>query len=156
VIEAIRRGSPNTGIGQARAVTPLLTDVPANARISVIGVYEGTANATGSTISRRVGSVRINVQPGSTPLVLVLASYEPVHWLINANGRKISKVLTSGYNDSTVIGAEGATMIKIGSKYAYKIDSREYLMLTQDLARYIANPVQLFQGAYTGREFSVN
>jgi len=100
--------------------------------------------------------VRINILPGSTPLVLVLVSYEPVNWVINSNGRKLSKVLTSGYHDSTVIGAEDTTVVKIGSKYAYKIDSNEYPVLKQDIARYISNPVQLFQGAYTGRDFSVN
>ena len=156
VVESMRRGSSDYGRNQGKTVTPLLTDVPSNARISVVGVYEGTSSATGSTAVRRPGSVRINVQRGSEPLVLVLANYEPVHWLINTNGRKISKILTSGYHDATVIGAQNTTVIKIGSQYAYKIDSNEYSTLKRDVARYVANPVQLFQGAYTGREFSVN
>lgn len=157
VIEAMRDGTRYSGNNPAsKAVSPLLTDLPSNAKVSAIGVYEGTSSSTAKVGARSPGSVRINVQPGSAPLVLVLSNYEPVHWLINTNGRKISKIFTSGYHDSTVIGAEGTTVIKIGSKHAYKIDSNDYTLLKQDLARYIANPVQLFQGAYTGREFMVN
>lgn len=155
VVESIRNGSNYAGNTAIKKVKPLLTDVPANARVSVIGVYEGASSSTAKNMSHTPGSVRINVQPGSTPLVLVLSSYEPVHWLINANGRKINKIFTSGYYDSTVIGSNNTPVIKIGSKYAYKLDSSEYTQLKQDIARYIENPVQLFQGAYTGREFSV-
>ncbi len=156
VIDSIRDGTRYANNNPAKPIKPLLTDVPSNARVSVVGVYEGTSSSNKRNMAHAPGSVRINVQPGSTPLVLVLASYEPVHWLINANGRKISKIFTSGYYDSTVIGADNAPVIKIGSKYAYKLDSSEYTQLKQDIARYIENPVQLFQGSYTGREFSVN
>lgn len=155
VIESIQKGTDYANNGSAKPIKPLLTDVPSNARVSVVGVYEGTNSSSKRNMTHAPGSVRINVQPGSTPLVLVLASYEPVHWLINTNGRKISKIFTSGYYDSTVIGADNAPVIKIGSKHAYKLDSSEYTQLKQDIARYIENPVQLFQGSYTGKEFSV-
>ncbi|MES2584290.1 MAG: hypothetical protein V4627_16320 [Pseudomonadota bacterium] len=156
VIESIRDGSRYANNTPAKPVKPLLTDVPSNARVSVVGVYEGTNSSATKSASHSPGSVRINVQPGSTPLVLVLTSYEPVNWLINTNGRKISRILTSGYYDSTVIGADSTPVIKIGSKYAYKLDSNEYTQLKQDIARYIENSVYMFQGSYTGREFSVN
>lgn len=156
LIESIRNGTRYSGNSPVKPITPLLTDVPSNARVSVVGVYEGTRSSAGKTTANTPGSVRINVQPGSAPLVLVLASYEPVHWLINTNGRKIFRIFTSGYYDATVIGATGATTVKIGSIYAYKLDSNEYTLLKQEIARYIGNPIQLFQGAYTGREFSVN
>lgn len=155
VIESIRNGSNLTGNAATRAVKPLLTDVPANANVSVVGVYEGTNSSTPRNVSHAPGSVRINVRAGSSPLVLVLASYEPVHWLINTNGRKINKIFISGYYDSTVIGADSVPVIKIGSKYAYKLDSNEYTQLTQDIRRYTDNSIGLFQGAYTGREFSI-
>lgn len=155
VIESIRNGSNYAGNTASKTVKPLITDLPSNVRVSVVGVYQGTSSSTVNKTSHSPGSVHINIQPGSTPLVLVLSSYEPVHWLINANGRKINKIFTSGYYDSTVIGANNTPVIKIGSKYAYKLDSNEYAQLKQDISRYIENPVQLFQGAYTGREFSV-
>lgn len=156
VIESIRKGTTGSGQRQAQTGTPLLTDVPSNARVVALGVYEGTISTPNASGSRRPGSVRINVLPGSAPLVLVLTSYEPVNWLVSTNGRKISKILVSGYHDSNVIGTDGIPIIKIGSKYAYKMDSNEYALLKQDVARYLANPIQLFQGTYTGREFSVN
>jgi hypothetical protein len=157
VVESIRRGSTNSSNNNPPTVgSALLSDVPSNARVSVVGVYEGTSAGSGSKISHSTGSVRINVQPGSAPLVLVLSNYEPVHWLINTNGRKISKILTSGYNEATVMGANGTTVVKIGNKHAYKIDSNDYSSLKRDIARYVANPIGVFQGSYTGREFSVN
>ncbi len=158
VIEAIRRGnSPgSSGAPFPPGAKPLLTDIPANARVAVVGVYEAVASTAGASRSAsRVGPVRINVQPGATPLVLVLSNYEPVRWIINSNGRKISAILTSSYGEATVIGAN-TRVLKIGTKYAYKMDSREYEALRQDIARQVANPVNSFQGAYRGQEFSVN
>ncbi len=156
VIESIRKGTQGSGQRQGPAGTPLLTDVPSNARVVALGVYEGTTSSPNASGGRRPGSVRINVLPGSAPLVLVLTSYEPVNWLVSTNGRKISKILVSGYYDSNVIGTDGTPVIKIGNKHAYKMDSNEYALLKQDVARYLSNPIQLFQGSYTGREFSVN
>lgn len=159
VIESIRRGSATAGQGQAAAVQPLLSDVPSNARVTAIGVYEGSSGvprAPGAGGGNRLGSVRVNVLPGSTPLVLVLSSYEPVNWIINSSGRKISKILVSGYYDSNVIGADRTPVIKIGNKYAYKLDSNEYAALKQEVARYVSNPIQLFQGSYMGKDFSIN
>ena len=157
VIESMRNGSNYaSNTPSLTAVKPLLADLPSNARVSVVGVYEGTANPAANNLPHMPGNVRINVQPGSTPLVLVLASYEPVMWSVNTNGRKINKILVSGYYDSNVVGATNTPVIKIGSRYAYKLGSNEYNQLKQDIARYVENPIQLFQGAYTGREFSVN
>lgn len=161
VVEAIRRG--NTASSGGAPFPPgtkaMLTDVPANARVLVVGVYEGAraAGAPGAPVAggRKPGSVRINVQPGNTPVVLVLASYESVRWVINSNGRKISAILTSGYEPSTVTGGDTSKVLKIGSKYAYKMDSNEYNLLKQDIARYVSNPISTFQGSYKGQDFSV-
>ena len=167
VIDAIRHGrGSNSGIsnnvdcgaGGSRtpAAAPLLANVPENARLSVIGVYEPEGAVHRADSARRGGTVRINVAAGSTPLVLALASYEPVTWVINnSNGRKIHAVLVSGYSESTVVGQGNAQVLKIGNTFAYKLDSPEYKKLKQDIARYVANPVQVFQGGYTGREFLV-
>lgn len=158
-IDAIRRGS-NVAGGTPLPLSknPLLTDIPANAKTSVIGVYEG-ASASSSSGSgsppRGTGQVRINVQPGATPLVLVLSSYEPVNWIINSNGRKISAILMSSYHESKVTGAQNVQVLKMGSRHAYKMDTREYELLKQDISRYVSNPVQSFQGSYKGQDFSV-
>lgn len=161
VVEAIRRGE-SAGGGAAPfppGAKAMLTDVPANARVLVVGVYEGAtapgASSTAGPGGRKTGSVRINVQPGNTPVVLVLASYESVRWVINTNGRKISAILMSGYEQSSVIGGDTSKVLRIGSRYAYKIDSNEYNQLKQDIARYVSNPVTTFQGSYKGQEFAV-
>lgn len=153
-VDAIRRGQSSAGTEAALppGVKPMLTDISANARVSMVGVYEsgrrsGTAKA---------GPVTIEVQPGATPLVLVLSSYEPVQWMVRTNGRKIEAVLLSGYNESNVYGAGDARVLKIGSRSAYKMDSREYELLKRDIARYVANPVSSFQGNYKGDSFRVN
>ena len=159
VVEAIRQGrGPNSLPGQTMpTVKPMLTNVPENARLSIIGVYEaeGATPRPGGG-GNRMGTIKINVAPGSTPVVLALSSYEPVTWMIsNSGGRKISAILVSGYYDSTVIGQGNAQVLKIGSTHAYKMESPEYVRLKQDVGRYVSNPVQTFQGGYKGREFGV-
>ncbi|MDM0109694.1 WD40 repeat domain-containing protein [Variovorax sp. J22R24] len=134
----------------------MLTHVPPNAQVDAIGVYESKAGVHGAGAGRTAGPVRVTVMPSSTPLVLVLASYEPVRWMIeNPGNRKISAVLVSGYHDSTVFGAGGAQVLKIGAGYAYKIDSPEYRELKASVARYVSNPIRIFQGTYSGQTFTV-
>jgi hypothetical protein len=123
--------------------------------VSFIGVYEA-ASTSPSSGGNRTGGIRVNVTPGSTPLVLVLTSYEPVRWNINSGNRKISAILLSGNAQSSVISPGNPQVLKIGSAYAYKMDSQEYARVKQDIARYVSNPVQSFQGGYKGQDFSVN
>lgn len=137
---AYARGSP------AARSQPMLANVPADARVAFVGVYEPEP---------RGGNVRINVAQDSLPLVLVLSSYESVNWVINPGGRKIAAVLVSGYQPSTVTGQGKADVLRVGSRYAYKVDSPEYLNLKADVARYINNPIQSFQGSYKGKAFEV-
>ncbi|MDR2548820.1 MAG: PQQ-like beta-propeller repeat protein [Desulfobulbus sp.] len=134
---------------------PMLTNVPADAQVAVIGVYEAKSGDR-PAMAHSAGTVRITVTSSSTPLVLVLASYEPVHWLIeNTAGRKISAVLLSGYYESSVYGAGDTQILRIGSNYSYRIDSQEYQELKKSVARYVSNPVRSFQGSYSGQHFTV-
>jgi hypothetical protein len=135
---------------------PLLTDVPSNAQVAIVGVYEARTDPPRAAGSHTPGGIRVSVAPGSAPLVLVLTSYEPVRWNVqNTNGRKIAAVLLSGYHESSVVGLDNAKVLKIGSNYAYKLDSPEYERLKKDVARYVASPVKSFQGGYEGQEFTV-
>ena len=176
VVESIRQGrnlnpaadgAARASADAARAVAglpplqggsmPLLSNVPADSRVSVVGVYEAAITTSATTAgANRIGGIRINVMPGNKPIVLVLTSYEPVRWTINAGTRKIAAILLSGYNESSVTGQGNAQVLKIGSTHAYKMDSSEYARLKQDVGRYVANPIQSFQGGYKGQEFSVN
>ncbi len=166
VVERIRNGtqqnltSGNAARSAAPAPTlkPLLTDIPSNAQVAMVGVYQaprGSSSVSGSG-ARQAGSVSITVGSGSTPLVLVLTSYESVRWNVkNTGGRKIAAVLLSGYSESEVAGLTNTKILKIGSGYAYKVDSPEYNRLKIDVSRYVSNPVTSFQGRYEGQEFSV-
>lgn len=156
-VDAIRRGSPAANATPpASAVKPLLPDVPAHARVSVVGVHDSAASTRVTGGSWRPGGVTVNVQPGTTPLVLVLSSQEPVKWLVHTNGRKIEAVLIAGYQESDVYGTGDTKVLKIGSRAVYKMDSPDYEPLKRDIARYVPNPVQSFQGSYRGQTFSVN
>jgi hypothetical protein len=137
------------------APAPMLS-VPSDARVSVVGVYEAASESSRRPgMARQAGFVRINVTPGRTPVVLVLSSYEPVNWVVRDNSRPIAAILLSGYHPSQVMGTH-AQVHRIGSQYAYKLDSPEYARLKQLVARYVAPPVRSFQGLYSGKEFSVD
>ena len=142
---------------EASAPTPMLTNVPANAQVEVIGVYESKFGMHGAGRARTSGPVRVTVAPSPTPLVLVLASYEPVRWFVdNSSNRKISAILVSGVHESGVTGARGAQVIQIGSKYAYKLNTPEYRDLKASVAQYVSNPIRTFQGTYSGEMFTVS
>lgn len=146
-------GAPAPGVPEA---PPLLSNVPRDAQVAMVGVYESKGGALRrSDVSRSLNVVRVNLQPASTPVVLVLSSYEPVRWVIQNSGRKISAVLLSGYSESEALGAGNVPVLKIGSTHAYKMESSEYERLKRDVRRYVSNPVRSFQGSYTGQEFSV-
>jgi hypothetical protein len=165
VVEQIRRGeTPRIAATNANQIgasvrsgpPAMLADVPANAKLEMVGVYQGANKQTAGSGARAPSPVRVNVSPGTAPVVLALSSYEPITWLIqNSSGRKISAVLLSGYHESSVVGAGSAKTLKIGSSYAYKLGSAEYERWKTEVARYVSNPVATFQGGYEGREFSV-
>jgi hypothetical protein len=141
---------------QMPQVQPMLTQVPAHAEVAAIGVYESKSGTHSAAGPRSPGFIRVTVAPASTPLVLVLTNYEPVRWIVQNNGRKISAVLLSGYQESSVLGLTDVPILKIGSTHAYKMDGPEYARLKLDVARYVSNPVRTFQGSYSGQEFMVS
>ena len=141
--------SRDTGVG-ALAGSPLLNRVPPNAQVAIVGVYEGAGQRSPSG-----APIRVSIQPSSTPLVLVLSSYESVQWLVQNSGRPVSAVLLAGYSPSTVIGAGNAPVLRIGSTYAYQLGSDNYRQLKQEIARYVPNRIDSFQGQYRGAEFSI-
>lgn len=134
---------------------PMLSDIPADAQVMVVGVYEPSNRVRVPGNPRAgSGSVRITLTPGRAPLVLVLSNYEATRWIVQGD-RKIAAVLLSGYGDSSVIGPGSDKSVRIGSTHAYSMDSPEYQKLKQDIARYVANPVRVFQGKYSASEFTV-
>lgn len=156
-IEALRRGDhPRAVAADSYSPPPQvhkpILDIPADARVAMLGVYQAAGS---SQRASRTGPIFVNVAPGDKPIVLVLSSYEAVTWMIQPGSRKIAAVLLSGYTPSTVSGQGSAQVLRIGSRHAYKIESREFQELRRDLARYVGNATPVFQGAYEGREFQV-
>jgi hypothetical protein len=138
----------------AAIARPSSTGALAGAEVAVVGVYESGRLTKGVPGKRDTGPVQVNVAPGTTPLVLVLASYEPVQWQVANRGRPIAAVLLSGYHASTVSGVS-APVTTIGTQYAYKADSAEWPRLQAVVARHAPNPPRYFLGAYSGTSFDV-
>jgi hypothetical protein len=131
--------------------TPL-PGVPPNAHVSAIDVYEGeTQRTTGIGVP---GRIDVNLIPSKTPVVLVLSNYEAVEWNITPNGRPIAAVLLAGNKPATVKGYAGNVVV-IGSQYAYAINTKELQNLRDLVAKYVSQPVRVFQGTYSGKTFSV-
>jgi hypothetical protein len=150
-----RPGDVQAARTPAVAARPMLADLPADARVAAIGVYEA-AVTTQRTGAGRVGGIRVNVGPGASPLVLVLSSYEPVNWHIQDNGRKIAAILVSNYSGSSNVLVGGSpNILKANLGYAYQLGSPEYQRLQREIARYVAIPIASFQGGYKGQEFFV-
>lgn len=126
---------------------PGLADVSPDAQVHIVGVYEG---------KRGNGSVRVTVRNSNRPVVLVLAAYEAVNWNVVNQGARISAVLLSGYTPSSVVGTGSAPVLRIGSRHAYEVGSRDYVQLRQAVMQYTGpREIRSFQGNYTGSDFSV-
>ena len=103
-----------------------------------------------------MGKVTVRVRRTSKPLILILSSYESVHWnIVSDSESKLAAVLISGYHPSEVIGAKGAKIITIGDKYAYSLESNQYHSLNKEAVKWTGKEIGLFQGKYEGNLFSV-
>lgn len=153
-LEAFQRGSGLAG------EIPEGLPVPTWARDAVVvavGVYESTGGDHGPGKASRAGPVTVRVQRGGNPIILVLASYEPVEWRIEPeSGARIAAVLVGGYHQSRVQGVEGAKRIDIGRNYAYQQGGEGYRDLEAAVARYTGKRIHSFQGRYSGRSFTVD
>jgi hypothetical protein len=153
-LEAFQRGSGLTSeIPEGLPVPTWARD----AEIIAVGVYESTAGEHGPGKDRRAGPVTVHVKRGGKPIVLVLASYEPVQWRVEPEfGARISAVLLGGYYQSRVQGIGDAKQIDIGRVYAYQQGGEGYRELEVAVARYTGKRIHSFQGRYSGQTFTVD
>jgi len=136
--------------------TPGLGDVASDAQVEIVGVYEGKRGTERPSSPNAAREVRVMARPSKRPIVLVLASYDPVSWIVTNSGAQISAVLLSGYHPSTVSGVGSARVLRIGPEYAYSPGSAAYGRLRQAVTQYTgAREIRSFQGSYAGAEFSV-
>jgi len=147
-----RRSAPGAVGAAAAPLAPGLGDLPADAQVQMVGVYEPKGRSTGPVVH----SVRVEVRPSGHPIVLVLSAYESVNWVVVNQGARIAAVLVSGYNESKVNGTGDTRVLRIGSAYAYSANSPEYLRLRQAVTQYTgAREIRSFQGTYSGADFLV-
>jgi hypothetical protein len=144
----------------ARASEPSsagLIDVPPDARVLAIGIYEAADGEHSFNGPRKAGTVQVFVMKSARPVVLVLSSYEPVNWNLQLqDGAKVSHVLLSGYHASQVFGARDASIESIGTQYAYQRGSPQFETLDGLVQRFTGKRIGSFQGAYSGGSFTLN
>jgi len=74
-----------------------------NVELNIVGVYEPSPGGQGQIV--------VNIQR-TEPMILVLSSYEPVNWLVQAIGSaQIQEVILNGYNAHTVSGLVPGTPV---------------------------------------------
>lgn len=148
-------GASPLEIRQSGIVGPI-ANLARDAQIEAVGVYQGGVREGRISDGRKMGYVEVRLRRSVKPIVLVLSSYEPVRWmLIPESGARLAAVLVSGYYPSQVMGAGTARIVMAGSVYAYKRGSAEYNALNQEIVKWTGRSIDIFQGQYEGRAFSV-
>jgi hypothetical protein len=134
---------------------PLLA-VAKDAQIEGVGVYESKYGSHGIGKPSVPGVVTVALQRSPQPIVLVLSSYEPVHWQISgARSANLKAVLLSSYKSSTVSGVDGLQVIQMGSHYAYEQGSAGFAGLQREVIKRTGKGIETFQGKYSGTSFIV-
>ncbi|MCX5733132.1 MAG: hypothetical protein NTW68_02225, partial [candidate division NC10 bacterium] len=130
---------------------PMLKDLPQNARIEAIGVYEGPRPAgadSRSGAARFAGTVQVLVGSTDRPLVLVFSSYEPVTWSISPSaGASIKHILLSGPRESEVVGVRDLEITRMSGAVAYRFGSDGYARLDLMVRQYVGRSIERFQGS---------
>jgi hypothetical protein len=170
----------------ALATTPLATGrapVPkmpvAEFEVHAVGVYEGTLSGGAQRGFRMhpTGTVTVKVnRPATRPVVLVLTSYEPVEWKIDAPKGAVVRVITSGYYKQQVTGLDKDVPVASSSHeggdkeyfYAYtqaappgareyevKETQEKYEKLERIVKDRTKREIKSFQGSYTGDSFEI-
>lgn len=131
------------------------------AELHLIGVYETHSNH-GSGI-HPAGAATVHVERKASS-ILVLSSYEPVHWTVTAaEGVTLEKVILNGYHDQTADVPAGVQVEvydgpdgSLGA-YAYAWPSSEGGSDTQGLVAAVENltgrPLTSFHGCYQATGF---
>lgn len=136
-----------------------------NSETHVIGVYETRSDHSFNFHPEGTALVHIS-GAASTPVNLVLSSYEPTKWVLDGAGLSfINSILINGYNVSRVIGIDSSKVIdKTGvgryiSACAYAWPGDNQGCNTQGLVvgveSYFGTKISTFSGDYRATDFSV-
>ncbi|TKD03091.1 hypothetical protein [Polyangium fumosum] len=132
--------------------------------LHLIGIYESHGNHGGGVHPAGAASVHVERQSSS---ILVLSSYEPVHWTVTAaEGVTIEKVILNGYHDQTADVPAGVPVeIHDGpdgslGAYAYAWPHAEGGSDTQGLVAAVQNvtgrALTSFHGCYQATQFTLH
>ena len=127
--------------------------------LHVVGVYEGSypPGVSHSFGNHPDGNIDIHVKSSRDPIVLGLASYEPVIWHIHSSERmNFQEIILSGHHPSKVAGVPESVKITrqaFGFSYEANAMNSPYAIKLKD---YTGLEVRSFQGMYTGKEFSIH
>jgi hypothetical protein len=125
-------------------------------QVVAFGVYRGKKTPEAEALGKEFSEVKISIKSGNGPIILALASNDPVRWnIVNASQRTIAAILIAGNINSTVAGLENRLQLRISAEAPYSYRSNEYLRLSSLVAKYAPNPIRSFQGAYSAAEFIV-
>lgn len=134
----------------SKAIYRILGDIPSNAKVEAIGVYE--------TLNRSPNGVNVIVKKSDRPIVLILSGSLPIRWnLIKEPGTNLAAVIATGTEVSQVFGA-GSTKVMVTSSnkyYPYEQNTPEYAALNNDSIIWTGKPIDKFQGSYSGSIFIV-
>ncbi|MFD1123611.1 hypothetical protein ACFQ2T_13935 [Methylophilus flavus] len=132
----------------SNTTTRMLGNIPGNARVEAIGIYE--------TKDRSLAGVNVIVKKSDQPIVLMLSAYEPVKWnLVKEPGANLIAVIATGYHLAEVTGAgTSKTIIKRGV-YAYQPGGPQYQALNNEANFWTGKSISKFQGAYGGTDFVI-
>ena len=128
----------------------MLGNIPSNAQIEAIGVYE--------TKDRSPSGINVIIKKSGRPIVLMLSGSEPVRWnLIKEPGANLVGVIAAGIQLPQVTGAGiTKTVIMKGNKYyPYEQKDASYKALNDDAIVWTGKSIDRFQGAYSGSIFIV-
>jgi hypothetical protein len=124
--------------------------------LHVIGLYQGSsAGADGG--ERPYGEVTVRVER-SSPMVLVLAAYEPVHWRLDlAEGTAVSGLLVNGYHPQRVSGAETIPVVEIrsGDGRLFESVDRYQPGTTTPVESYTGLALTSFHGCYEASQLTL-
>jgi len=126
-----------------------------NAVIETIGVYEGNRRS-GSRSGYDNADVQVHVRKSSKPMILVLASYSRLNWVITLEpGANLVAILNASYEGTQVFGGGDAKVYEIGREYAYERNSDSFDHLERQVQRWTGQNIGHFQGDYKGNMYFV-
>ncbi|MFN3200194.1 MAG: thrombospondin type 3 repeat-containing protein [Bradymonadia bacterium] len=131
--------------------------------VHALGVYQGSRDAINENGQREIN---VGVSRAGVPMILVLSSYEPVHWRLNlAPGVQLQQVILNGYNNQTLEGHGGAVVTdrtRPGNYFtacAYVWPSGnggcDTNALISGVEGFLGQSVDSFHGCYTGEAFAI-